>query len=367
MRVEVTAIRASYLTVCVHDQLSSALGSDEQFVQRLVDLKDIRRQQVGLPFAKDLPVDSRFWSKVAEEAVQVPVSPEKAKRLRRHFVPLRWADAVVTGKVLPRIEAHLHRFGVVAIATVDLTWETPVPFEEVWSRLAEAESQGLRAALGTHTQFTDTTVRDASRAFAMSLAEEIQDEPASIFTEPLTRRIVTVIDGKSDAPFQEMPPANSPFHIALHHLASGEDVIAAPAAAFVPQWNMAGYVFPPSRMMYTLSAGSASLIESAIRPPSGELYASNWHRERTLITAYVCALADLVESAPQSTSGAFRAWAGLAAQTLARLYGPSRDYLEWGQYPAAILTRTGAITAVRDALGGKLSSNVDFPVSPYPK
>ncbi len=365
MSIEISAIRASYVTARVHDRLANDLGGDDEFAQRLVDLKTIRGRTVALPFAKDLPVDTRFWSRLAQSTVQVPVSPEQAKGLRRAFVPLRWANAVVAGKISPRIEVHLHRFGVVAIATIDLAWEAPVPVEEVWSRLAQAEEQALQVTTGADT--VDTTVRDASLEFAIRLAAGIQAQPSSTSTASSTRRIVTIIDGTSDAPLHEMPPENSPLHIALHRLANGDDVIAAPAAAFVPQWTMAGYAFPPSRMMYALSAGSANLIEPAIRPQPGEVRASDWHRERTLMTAYVCALADLVLAAPNSQSGAFKAWARLAAQTLARLYGPAQNYLEWGQYPAAILTRTGAVAAVRDALDGKLSSNAEFPVGPYPK
>lgn len=365
MRITVSEIRASYVTAHVHDRLAIDLGSDEGFVQRLVDLKAVRGWNVELPVAKNLAVDSRVWSKIAEQTVQVPVSPKEAIALRKHFVPLRWGDAVVAGKILPSIEVHLHRFGVVAIATIYLAWEAPVPLEEVWSRLAESESQALRVTIGTHS--TDTTVRDASRVSAAGLAAGLQDEPSSMFTDPSTRRIVTVINGESDAPFHEIPPANSSLHRALHYLASGDDVIAAPETAFVPQWTSAGYAFPPNQMMYALSDGSAGLIETAIRPQPRKVPASDWHRERTLITAYVCGLADLVEAAPKSTSGAFRAWKKPAANALARLYGPSKQFLEWGKYPDAILTRAGAVTALRDALDGKLFSNVDFPVGPFPK
>lgn len=365
MEIKVSAIRASYVTAHVHDRLADDLGGDAEFAQRLVDLKPICGRTVTLPFTKDLPVDMQFWSRIAQHPVQLTVSPNHAKDLRRAFVPLRWANAVVTGKISPRIEVHLHRFGIVAIATIDLTWEKTVPVEEVWNRLAETEEQALQVTIGTATSIT--TIRNSSRDFATHLAVGIQKEPSSISTVLSTRRIVTIINCKSDAPLQEMPSDNSPLHIALHRLASGDDAIAAPAAAFVPQWTMAGYAFPPSRMMYALSAGCANLIEPAIRTQSGIARSSDWHRERTLMTAYVCALADLVVTAPSSHSSAFQAWASLGAQTLARLYGPSQNYLEWGQYPAAILARAGAITAVREALGGKLFPNVDFPIGLYPK
>ena len=364
MGVKVSFIRSSYVSVRVHDGLVSDLGSDEHFLQRLVDLKAIRGWPVTLPFAKNLPIDSGFWSMAAETPLQGPVSLQQAGKLREHFVPLRWANAVVAGKKSPRIEVHLHRFGVVAIATLNLQWERSLPLEEVWSRLAGAEAQSLRVTIGT--QAIDTTVREAAREVAISLADNLEEEQSSVLTDCSTRRLVTIIDGESDAPFNKMPPENSPLHVALHHLASGDSVIAAPAAAFVPQWTMAGYAFPPNKMVYALSGGSASLIEAAIRRQPGEVTASDWHRERTLLTAYVCALADLVLTAPESTSGAFRAWEERAAPTLARLYSPARRFLEWGHDPSAILARTGAVTGLRDALDGKLFFNVDFPIGPYP-
>ena len=364
MGINVSAIRASYVTARVHDHLANDLRDEDKFAERLVDLNAIKGWPVALPFAKDLPIDTRFWSTVAQSNVQVPVPLEQAKRLRRAFVPLRWASAVVAGETAPRIEVHLHRFGVVAIATIDLAWEAPVPVEEVWRRLADIEKHSLEIKIGASP--CSTTVRDASLEVAIGLAAELEAGPCSTTAVSSTRRIVTVIDGKSDDPSREMPPDNSPLHIALHRLAGGNDAIAAPATAFVPQWTQAGYRFPPSRMMYALSAGSANLIETAIRPESGEVRASDWHRERTLMTAYVCALADLVVAAPNSQVGTFQAWARLGAATLGRLYGPAGNYLEWGQYPAAILTRSGAITAVRDALDGKLFSNENFPVGPYP-
>ncbi|WP_448811206.1 hypothetical protein [Agromyces bauzanensis] len=322
---------------------------------------------VSLPFGPTLDVDTRFWSRVAEVPLRVPIRPELANRARRAAVPLRWSGPAASPTRKPRVEAHLHRFGIVAIVTIDLDWTNPVPIEEAWEDLRLSEDSETKVTV--NDKVVAASLGGASQALADDLIDSIADGQNSAQLASPTYRVVTVISGTSDTDLK-LPTSNSWLHIALHRLAGGSNVVAAPSLAFVPQWSDAGYEFSPERMMYALSVGSASLMQSALGIAPGDMSASDWHRERLLLTAYVSALADLVQTAPESRSGQFRAWAKLAALALGRLYGPDKHFLEWGKFPAALLDKTGASDALRTALKAldkDLYPNAEFPVTPFPQ
>lgn len=361
--IQARRLRVSYVAGRIHDQVRE-IGGEQSFARRLVDLAPVCGLAVDLPFAPDVATDHGFWRSIAERDLAVPLSERDAGHCRRSGVPLRWGGRMqAPGTVAPRLEAHLHRFGVVVIATVDLMWDDAVSLSEAARRVEALGSLDGTIQVGAHT--IGTTVASAAIASADALISIIGDPQGRAWTMP-AHRLVTVIDGVGgEFDVGAMPAAGSPLHVALHRLAGGDDAIASPSAAFVAQFTSAGYGFPPARMVYMLNKGTAALLQTALaREPQRPQTASSWHRERTLLTAYVGAHAELVAASSESSNVMFPAWADTAAKMLARLYGPGRAYLEWGRFPADLLRRTGSTAAVKNVLGVELTYNPDFPFAP---
>jgi hypothetical protein len=361
--IQVRRLRVSYVAGRIHDHIRE-IGGEQAFARRLADLAPVCGLAVDLPFAADLATDHGFWRSIAERDLPVPLSERDAGHCRRSGVPLRWRGRMeAASAVAPRIEAHLHRFGVVAIATVDLEWDEAMGLQEVARRVDALQGQASTVHVGD--QSLRTTVPSAATEAVGALMSSLGDPQGSSWDVP-GHRLVTVIEGVGgESDVGAMPTAGSPLHVSLHRLAGGDDAIATPAAAFVAQFTNAGYGFPPARMVYMLNKGTAALLHTALaREPQNPQTASTWHRERTLLTAYVSALAGLVTASPASSNVMFPAWAATAAKMLARLYGPGRGYLEWGRFPAELLRRTGSASAVGQVLGAQLTYNADFPFQP---
>jgi hypothetical protein len=128
-KVQVTRLRISYIAARIHNDLQE-IGEPDVFEQQLANPVQVRGLRVTLPFGHGLPVDTKFWSLITETALSTPVTGKIAYEFRRKGVPLRYRGDLSmiedTGDVeQPRLEAHLHPFGVAVMATVDLTWPKP--------------------------------------------------------------------------------------------------------------------------------------------------------------------------------------------------------------------------------------------------
>ncbi|MCA1783893.1 MAG: hypothetical protein LC679_17500 [Intrasporangiaceae bacterium] len=354
----------SYVAGRIHDQLKE-IGGEQVFAQRLTSLEPVRGVRVTLPFTEGLPTDWGFWKSIAESDLATPLPEGLARHCRRANVPLRCSGRLdAPSAVNPRLEAHLHRFGVVAVATMDLEWPEPLSLEHASRQVQSLEGQAARVHVGGRE--VASRVASAAADAASSLVAVLTDGTGRHWDLP-RHRLTTVIDGAGAGPATDvMPGQGSPLHVMLHHLAGGGEAVAKPSTAFVAQFTNAGYGFPAARMVYMLNTGTSALLRAAWSPEHRQPpTASDWHRERTLLTAYVSALSGLVAASSQSDNVMFPAWAEPAAKMLARLYGPGRGYLDWGRFPAELLHRTGAASEVARILGSQLTYNADYPADAY--
>ncbi len=361
----VTHLRVTRIAACVHDDIP-VIGSPAAFAQRLADPQPVRDLPVTLPFAPGLKIDTNFWARIAEKPrLTAPIAVAIAPKLRRAGIPLRYRGTLDTAADLPRLEAHLHPYGIVALSTVDWHWSVPVPLDTVWQEVNEREDQAATVTVGSSLR--TTTLGEAADAAVQALVDHLTEPARGNIWEAPSHRITTVISGSNFFPTNSMPPPNTPLHVALHRLASGDEIMAEPATAFVAQWTNAGYAWPVNSMLYMLSQGSSVFSQEALYPTPGEyqLSTSDRHRRHSLLVAYLTAAIGLIRAARQTPSPYLREWAGTAAKRLGVLFGPGDAFLEWGQVPRALLLRTGAVEAVAQLRGAPLTPNPYYEVPAY--
>jgi hypothetical protein len=362
---QVSRLRISHLAAGIHDRMQ-IIGGPVAFAERLTSLQPVQGLPITLPFGDDIPVDTAFWSRIAERSLTIPVSQVDAPKLRRAGVPLRYRGTLTMTAEVPRLEVHLHPFGVVAMTTVDLSWSAPVSFEQAWQPVRQLEDQQTIVTVGESTR--TTTFRRAPVEAARGLVELLTNPGQGEAWELPSHRLASVISGVTETPSDVMPAANSPLHLALHHLSASDDVLAVPepATAFVAQWNGAGYSWPINNLIYMLESGTATLsTEAVVAAPAGTPRTADRHRRLLLLLAYINALSGLVYAARTSASDLFPEWAKTAATRLGRLFGPGRVYEDWGLVPRALMLRTNVSEDVQHVLGAPLTANPDYTVSDY--
>lgn len=182
-------------------------------------------------------------------------------------------------------------------------------------------------------------------------------------------RLTTIISGAIAKPLKAMPTARSPLYRTLHWLSADDNVQGqpAPASAFVPQWDGAGYSWPPSSLVYMLKSGTPTLSsEAALAKRTGEEpRTADRHRLLLLQLAYITALSGLVHAARTGTSSYFAEWAKTAAHHLGRLYGPAGQYAIWGLIPRTLMMRTDVSADIKRILKTELYTNPNYQVSQY--
>jgi hypothetical protein len=360
-RITVTRLRISHVAAHIHDSLDT-IGAPVAFARRMASLEPVGGLPVSLPFGDQLPTDTAFWSRIAERELAVPVSQDVAPKLRRAGVPLRCRGTLAVDAEVPRLEAHLHPFGVVAMTTVDLRWPEPVTLDEVWQPVRQLAGQPATVTLGTRRR---TTTLGQAAADATEELTALLSRPGRGSSWDLPPyQISTVISSATDQPMTAMPVANSPLHLALHRLSGGDEVFAEPASAFVAQWSGAGYTWPASNLLYLLDHG-LSLLSAAAASPAPAPTAAERHRTLLLLVAYLTAAVGLVRAARSSRSELVREWAATAAKRLGMLFGPGRGFLDWGLVPRALMLRAGASEDVAQVLGAPLTANADYPTPAY--
>jgi hypothetical protein len=360
----VTRLRVSHVSTRIHDRLQ-VIGQPVAFAQRLSSLAPVHGLDVALPFGDGLPVDTDFWSRIAERRLTVPVPESIAPKLRTAGIPLRYRGTLETAADVPRLEAHLHPFGVVAMTTVDLRWSEPMPLGDVWRAVDRLDGESATIVLSDARRAT--TLGQAAADAATGLVGLLTLAGIGEALDLPPHRLVTVISGVGDVPPVAMPTANSPVHLALHHLSAGDRVIAEPATAFVAQWTGAGYSWPATNLLYMLDRGTSLLPEdvAAAAPAEPGQRTADQHRHLLLLLAYLNVTTGLVRAARTKQPGLLQAWADTAAKRLGRLFGPGREYLDWGLAPRALLMRTGASEDVAGTLGVALMPNPNYPVPDY--
>jgi hypothetical protein len=361
-------IRVSYVAGQIHDRLQ-VIGQPGAFADRLRTLEPLHGLEVTLPMAHDIPVDTTFWLRIADkQQLDAPLSMTVAADFRRSGIPLRHRASLLAPPeiTMPRLELHVHPFGVMAISSVDLSWSQPRPLTEVPAELTNAEAKPASVGVGAETR--ECLVREAA-SLAASRTVRLMSDPNEGTTRVIpTHRIVTVISGTLSEPLQTLPTPNSPLHLALHQLSSGGSIVAQPSSAFVAQWSGLGYDWPSTSLLYMLDRGTALLAkefaETTLGP--GDEATSARHRRNVLLVAYISALTGLIQAADMNQPSYFREWAKTAGKTLGRLFGPGSVYKDWGLLPRAYLTRTGLAEDVERKLGTPLVPNPNFPVTDYP-
>lgn len=359
----VSRLRVSYVAATVNDGIKD-IGGPQAFAQRLRSLAPVQGLPVTLPFEKHLPIDLEFWTHITDGApLTAPISDDLAPKLRRAGLPLRVHGQVRLGAVpaepavsAPRLELHLHPFGVAAAFTVDLSWTRTVPLSVAEEGLRAIEDAQAHVALGG-TQ-NDGAIKTAVTA-ATGMAVNLLAGTGSGTWPSTAQRIATVVQG--GPPIEKMPRGGSDLHLALHKLSSGGAAPAAPSTAFVATWTGAAYGWPSNNLVYVLDSGAALLPSDSA---TGNR-ASDHHRRVTLTAMYVGALSQLVRTAPKSSNAFFPEWARTAANHLGRLYGPSRAYRDWGLTPRALMDRAGLSEDVRAVLGIPLTPSAEFTMEPY--
>jgi hypothetical protein len=363
-----SVIRVSYVAGQTHDGLQ-VIGQPGAFADRLRTLEPVHGLEVTLPFSHEAPVDTTFWLRIADKhQLGLPLSTGVAASLRRSSVPLRHRASLTVPPpiTVPRLELHIHPFGVMAITSVDLSWSEPRPLTEVPAELINAEAKPASVTVGAKT--LECLMREVANLAASSTIDLLGDPGVGTARVIPVHRVVTVISGTLTEPLKALPTPNSALHLALHQLSSGGSIVAEPSSAFVAQWSGLGYEWPTTSLLYMLDRGTALLAkefaEVTLEPEN--LPTSTRHRHNVLLVAYISALTGLIRAADMSHPSYFREWAKNAGKTLGRLFGPGSDYKDWGLMPRAYLTRTGLAEEVARKLGTPLVPNPSFPVTAYP-
>ncbi len=356
----VRRLRLTYLATRVHDKLRE-IGEPEAFAARLVNRAPVLGLKVSLPFGPGLAVDNRFWSAVAERGLDDEPTTDVARALRRAGIPLRHrAGLEVEGVETPRLEAHIHPFGVVTLTAVDVLWSDPVAIVDAWQRVASVEDHAATVTVGGTEH--PTTLVEAAGAAADALLD-ILGTPGAATWRVADHRLATAIEGTASAATEAMPPARGPVHTALHRLSRGGAAVAEPGRAFVAQWSGADFAWAPGRLVYMLDAGT-SVVAADAGAGLPVVSLGGRHRHLTLLLAHVMASVGLIRAAPTASSRYFSEWAKKAADRLGRLYGPAVASDEWGLETRMFLTSTGAVADVEAMRGSPLVAR--YPAPPYP-
>jgi hypothetical protein len=363
---EVTRLRVSHVSARIHDSLRE-IGEPVAFGHRLATLGDVRGLPLELPFGPTLAVDSDFWSTLDNnKTAPIPVPEDVAPRLRRAGVPLRVRGTLTCAEHEPRLELHLHPFGVVAMTTVDLSWTDPVRLDVVSDRVRELEIRPAEVSVGPvhRTAPVGRAAEEAARAVV-----DLLTVPGSGQSwDPPGHRLATVISGRIDPPVHAMPLPNSPLHVALHRLCGGGSAVSTPGKAFVAQWTGSEYTWPSESLVYMLDQGTAILAsEMADSSFAGQLNSTgDRHRRLLLMISFLTATTGLLRATPSSQSGLFPDWADTFARLFGRLFGPAFDFRKWGLMPRILLERMGANEVVEQRLGAPLTAKPEYPTPDYP-
>ncbi|OKJ10564.1 hypothetical protein AMK21_30230 [Streptomyces sp. CB00316] len=359
IQILVNRLRVSYLHTHIHEEVPPDIQLPGAFVSRLCDLQPIRSLDVTLPF--EIPVDRnkvewQFWSKVSERRDLRPLSPhsasdrDEAERLRKAMVPLRHrAGLKVSSFERPLLEAFLHPFGWVLLATADLTWQQGIPLDDAVEALDELQRTPASVLLGNAEY--PATLDTAAKVAAQEVSRELAGDPA--WTGG-SHRLATVIDGSVDSTPATMPSAGGAVHRALHHLSSGQSVLTNPEVAFVARWNedTSAFSWIPTDLVYMLGRGTSIVLPQAIeeRPRVPGIDTAGRHRRMALLVSYLAAALGLIQSRPQPSQGGYRdVWAEKAGDRLARLFGPTPAGLDyWGLEARSFLQKTDAVHYVEE-------------------
>ncbi|MFI6447850.1 hypothetical protein [Kitasatospora sp. NPDC050543] len=365
--VGVSRLRVSYVDTRIHEKVRD-IGLPGAFVSRLHHPEPVRDLPVTLPFEmpgrredREDDVEWRFWSAVTGDGrLRPPASRPEADKLFQSRVPLRHQAVLTSALDTPRLEAFLHPFGWVLLATADVIWQRPVSLEEAAIALDSLQEDPAEVTLGgaQHPATLATATAKAAEALSQRLAD---DDP---WARLPAYRLVSVIDGKIDvAPTNLMPQRNSVVHQTLHQLSCGGPVLTKPQDCFVARYDSSGYFnWDTSDLVYMLDRGAAVVLQQAVawRPSAKAESTSGRHRRLALLLTYLSANAGLVRS--KSRDGVLRDWAKDCASRLARLYGPEEaaaDY--WGLEARSYMCRTGAIDAIESTRGASLHEKHQSP------
>jgi hypothetical protein len=309
------------------------------------------------------PVDVEVWSAIAESRLTGALNASAAKSARKHGVPLRHrvvmrVDPQPDELVKAYAEVHVHPFGVVAISTVDVSWEVPRPVFDLWSTVSGIEGRSVELDLGGTT--SASTIGGAAGVAADWVLGRLSPAVGGATTMP-DYRIATVIEGPIAPDPLTMPSPASPLHDGLHRLARGSDPLAAPGNAFVPGWSGADFQYSPRRLHYMLDGGAAQ-CGSSVALADGSPSMSQQHRRLSLLLAHIIGSIGLIEAAPAAGSASITAWSKSAADRMARLYGPTKP--DVGLEPRRFLDQPAFRALVEQVRGTPLVAA--YPLPTYP-
>lgn len=369
VKVQVSRLRISYVGTRIHGA-ATAISGPNAFAGHLLRLGRAGPPvtiaaglEATLPFDSDDPVAWSFWEAAKEAAtkpggrLRPPANLAEAKALFAARIPLRHRAKLFlqpsSSFQAPRLEALLHPFGWVALATVDLVWEQPVSLQEAAQMVDVHEADAAQILLAS--SLLDTTVAESADATAGRLSQLLaNDEPWS----PGVHRLATVISGTVDPDPSVPAPRGGDLLKALHQLAGGTAPLPDPTYTLVPRWDGARrFIWDPGDYVYMLRAGTSVVLPRAValRPAAKGEGTSGRHRRLALLLACLSANAGLVHVNPGSQNQVAQAWATKNAFWLGRLYGPqspAADY--WGLECRSYLDMSPIKPAIEKLLGGEL-------------
>ncbi|GGK64158.1 hypothetical protein GCM10011509_10740 [Ornithinimicrobium pekingense] len=357
-------VRVSYIS-SVPLEVLPKFGGPQEFalaLQRPPVVGDFPSQ---LPFGPGLEAENTFWLRVVERNLQTPVSSGEAPHLRRAGVPLRFAPKVWFEREtndapwslqLPRLEVWLHPYALSSFTSIDVVFDPAMELGDV-ANVVDANLLELPRVKGP---LSSTGVR-IDEVNAQALSGFLDLLGAQTPHQTVQYRLCTVIETKP-GDMEAMPKSKGSLQVSMHRLSGGDDLLPAPADAFVATWTGSTYDWSPARLFYLLAEGASSLN---FQKTSGLGSASTQHRFATMMTGLILAQLNLLRVAPQSSNTFYSEWAKLAAQQLGRLFGPSERFKDWGLIPQALMRRLDATAAVQAVLGTPLKPNENYRVAEW--
>jgi hypothetical protein len=354
----------SIVATRVHTRLKPEVRGPSAFEERFTTLAPVEGLNVELPFGSG--VDERFWLELAETSPPFTgIKGTFARTLRHHGVPLRIPGKLhVNGVQRASLELHLHPFGAVALATVDVLWDPAVPFGDLAGQIEELLKRPATVLL---RQPREASVAESARV-AVNQLIDLLAEPEGTSVVEKDIRIVTIIRGTIDPVPDAMPVAGDTLFSALYQLAGGMTPNPPPPSGLlVAQWERGVYWWNPTFLLNMLDCGAAlfSAHEMQVAPDDKETNLRARHRRLLLLMAHLSASVGLVRVS--STAGnPIKKWGEEAAKRLGRLYGPAMKFMEPSLEPQAYLDRIQASTLVAAITGSPLTSKVQALLPPYP-
>ena len=366
-------LRVSYIATRIHARLCDEIRHPDAFAELFTRAPVmVQELRLTLPYEINVPsADSRFTSEIAEcpSLKTMPDGP-LSKKFRRAGIPLRHQCRLEVGASpspeLARLalEARVHPFGIVTIATADLLWSPRVSLAQAQGRVEDLQQAKVTANVARVR--IKTILSSAAAEAANALVQKLSNDGNAATSIP-DYRIATIIAASVDQDPAAMPAHQGPVHQALHFLSCGGDALTLLDDALVAQWNGNRFVWVPIVLVYMRDEGATtwSVAKAKNLPKRQDERTSTRHRQLVLLLSHITASIGLIDARSDPRSQYFDSWAKDAANRMGRLYGPAMKQMKPGLEARAFLQHIPrAIRDIECVKGCKLTEVT--PAPPYP-